>query len=302
MGERKKDYIHKNPENPIISVVIPAFNEEGFLERTLKSLAKQDFKRFELIVVDNNSTDKTAQIAKEFGAKVAIEKQRGAGFARQRGFLEAKGEIIATTDADTILPKNWVSKIIKEFRKRKKMVAFGGLFALCSGTPTSRIVVSRLRYPAWLLDRLLSGGWSIPGVNFSVRKKAFLEVGGFNQELTLGEDADLSQRLKKVGKVVLDRKFIVLTSGRRFHNGIFPAMKTYLPNAVIRMTIRKHKFTKLPPVRSKESVIKIKTSLFPSLKLVRDKIVIAREKITKGIKKGGEKIKIALKNEDSFGI
>lgn len=298
MEEKNNRYFHKNPKNPLVSVVIPALNEEGFLERTLKSLSKQDFKQFELIVVNNNSVDKTAKIAEEFGAKVIFELKKGIGHARQRGFLEAKGEIIATTDADTILPKNWISRIVKEFKKRKKMVAFGGLFILYSGTLASKTVISRLAYPAWILDRLFSGGWSLPGVNCSVRKKAFLEVGGFNVDLTLGEDADLSQRLKKVGKVVLDRKFVVLTSGRRFRNGLLPAMKTYIPNALIRMTTRKHKFTKFSTERTEKPMVKIKKGLFPTLILAKNKIIIVKDKITNGIKKGRNKIKDALNNDD----
>lgn len=289
---------HKNPKNPLISVVIPAFNEEGFLDKTLESLLNQDFRHFELIVVDNNSRDKTAKIAENFGAKVIFEPRIGVGFARQRGFMEAKGDIIATTDADTILPKNWVSKIIREFRKRKKMVAYGGLFALYSGTSASKIIISRLAYPVWILDRLFCGGWSIPGANFSVKKKAFMAVGGFDEQLTLGEDADISQRLKKVGKVFLDRKFIVLTSGRRFGKGLFPAMKTYIPNAVVRMTVGKNKFTKLIPVRIEEP-IKIRKKLFPSMKFVngtakkmREKIIFAEKKVVRSIKKGGKKIKV----------
>jgi len=300
MEEKNKQYLHENPKNPPISIVIPALNEEGFLERALKSLLKQDFKQFELIVVDNGSTDRTAKIAAEFGARVVFEPKKGAGYARQKGFLEAKGEIVATTDADTILPKNWVSRIVKEFKKRKKMVAFGGLFLLYSGTPASKTVISRLAYPAWILDRLFSGGWSIPGVNFSVRKKAFMEVGGFNVGLTLGEDADISQRLKKIGKVILDRKFVVLTSGRRFRNGLFPAMRTYLPNAIVRMTLRKHKFTKLSSERTEVPMIKIKNNQFPSLRLAKDKIIIVKDRLTNGIKNGRKKIKTILNGDDDF--
>lgn len=64
---------HKNPENPLISVVVPTLNEEKFIERTLVSLINQDFKNYELIVVDNNSLDRTAEIAERFGARVIFE-------------------------------------------------------------------------------------------------------------------------------------------------------------------------------------------------------------------------------------
>jgi glycosyltransferase involved in cell wall biosynthesis len=93
---------------PLISVIIPAFNEEKFLGNCLFSLKNQDFNDFEIIVVDNNSRDKTSKIAKKFGVKLVSEKNQGAALARNRGAKEAKGEILAFTDADTILPKNWL--------------------------------------------------------------------------------------------------------------------------------------------------------------------------------------------------
>ena len=72
--------------SPAISVVIPAFNEEKYLPACLEALKKQTFKNYELIVVDNNSTDKTAQIAKKFGARVVKEKKQGRNMACGRCF------------------------------------------------------------------------------------------------------------------------------------------------------------------------------------------------------------------------
>lgn len=246
---------HKNPQNPFISVVIPALNEEKFLGRTLQSILNQDFKDFELIVVDNNSTDKTSEIAKNFGAKVIFESQLGVGFARQKGFSKAKGKIIASTDADTILPSNWLSRIMKEFEKDKNLVAFGGLYTLYSGPITARSAVSYFAYPVWVLDRILSGGWSLTGSNLAIKKEAFLKVGGFKTELKLGEDADISQRLKKIGKVILDPDFLVQTSGRRFRNGLFHGLITYAPNGLIRMFFKKERFNKLPTIRDEKSLL-----------------------------------------------
>lgn len=90
-------------KRPAVSVVIPAYNEERYLAACLTSLQKQTLKNFETIVVDNNSTDKTAEIARRFGAKVVKELKQGIIPARERGFREAKAEIIARTDADTIV-------------------------------------------------------------------------------------------------------------------------------------------------------------------------------------------------------
>jgi glycosyltransferase involved in cell wall biosynthesis len=77
---------------PAISVIIPAFNEEEFLGNCLLSLKKQDFKDFEIIVVDNNSTDKTGEIAKKFGVILVSEKNQGVAFARNIGVQRNKAK------------------------------------------------------------------------------------------------------------------------------------------------------------------------------------------------------------------
>jgi len=259
---------HRNPEVPLISVVIPAFNEEKFIEKTLQSILNQDYKDFELIVVDNNSNDNTSKIAKDFGAKVIFEPLQGVGFARQKGFMEAKGEIIATTDADTILPSNWVSRIVEEFKKDKDLVAFGGLYSLYSGPMTAKIAVYYLSYPFWLLDKLFSHGWCLPGANLAVRKDAFLKIGGFRTDLKLGEDANISLRIKEVGKVKFDPDFLVQTSGRRFKNGLFLGLATYIPNGLIRMLFKKEKFSKLPPVRTERSLLNKLSFVFLFLSVI----------------------------------
>lgn len=259
---------HKNPENPLISVVIPAFNEEKFIDKTLQSISNQDYKDFELIVVDNNSTDNTSKIAEDFRAKIIFEPSQGVGFARQKGFMEAKGVIIATTDADTILPSNWVSRIVEEFKKDKELVAFGGLYTLYSGPMTAKIAVYYLSYPFWLLDKFFSHGWCLPGANLAIRKDAFLKIGGFRTDLKLGEDANISLRLKEIGKVKFDPDFLVQTSGRRFKNGLFLGLATYIPNGLIRMLFKKEKFAKLPPVRAERSLFNKLSFIFLFLSVI----------------------------------
>ncbi len=241
---------HKNPEHPFISVVIPAFNEEKFLAKTLRSVLRQEFKDFELIVVDNNSTDRTCKIAEDFGAKVVHELRQGVGCARQKGFTEATGKIIATTDADTIVPSNWLLRIAQEFNTNEELVAFGGLYNLYSGTMIVRFMVQYV-FPLFSrIGRFISGCWSLPGVNLAVRKEAFLKVGGFNTNISLGEDIDLSLRIKKIGKVVLDLSFRVQTSGRRFSRSFIKGAASYIFSGLWRILFGKQKNASLVLVRS----------------------------------------------------
>ncbi|MGE5042173.1 MAG: glycosyltransferase family 2 protein [Candidatus Levyibacteriota bacterium] len=246
--------LHVNPKNPLVSVVIPALNEEKFLENNLYSIIQQKFKDFELIVVDNNSTDRTAEIARSFGAKVIFNAVKGVGAARQAGFMAAKGKIIATTDADNILPRDWLETIVKRFEKDPELVAFGGLFRLYSGPLSARIAVKYLSYHMFKLDKLFAHNWSLIAQNMAVKKSAFLKVGGF-KHVQMGEDADLAQRLGNIGKVELDPNFLVYASGRRVRHGLWYGIWSYGPNAFSRMFFKKHKFDRLPTVRKEKSII-----------------------------------------------
>lgn len=250
-----RERVHKNPENPKISVVIPAYNEANFIETTLKSLLAQTYKDFELIVVDNNSTDETAEIARKFGARVITEKQKGVAWARQAGFMAARSKIIASTDSDSVVPENWVEKMVEAFEDDPEIVAFGGLGYLYSG-PVGARAAGRYLFPAfWKLDRLLSGGWNLSGFNMAVRRDVFLKIGGFRTDMTLGEDIDLARRLREHGKVEVDTKFMAFVSGRRYKDGLLSGVLVYAPSYIMRVLFHKDEFLNFTPVRSERSVV-----------------------------------------------
>ncbi|MBI4330000.1 MAG: glycosyltransferase family 2 protein [Chloroflexi bacterium] len=211
-----------------ISVVVPAFNEEKFIGPALDALLKQDFKgSYEIIVVDNASTDRTAQICRDKGVKVVHEPKKGVVYARQSGFLEAKGSIIATTDADTIVPPDWLSWLYEGFRSCPRLSAFGGLYRLSDG-PLFHRIGTRLWLPFFcVLDNVLIGG-GLLGCNMAIRRSAFLASKGFNLELKWNEDGEISRRLQKYGKVEIDRKSFVYTSGRRYNKGILHGLLPYV--------------------------------------------------------------------------
>lgn len=101
-----------------LSLIIPAYNEESHLKDCLDSISKQTIAPYEVIVVDNNSTDNTALIAKSFKfVKVVAEKEQGLIPARNRGFREASGDLLARLDADSALDKNWVKTVHRQFEE-----------------------------------------------------------------------------------------------------------------------------------------------------------------------------------------
>jgi glycosyltransferase involved in cell wall biosynthesis len=249
----KNDSQNSTDENnyPLISVVVPAHNEELFLPDTLKSLQEQSYENFEIIVVDNNSTDATASIAKEHGARVITEQKVGVAAARQAGFIAANGTIIATTDADTIVPENWLEKIAAKFLSRPEIVAYGGLYSLYSGPLSARIIFPDIAYLAWCIDRLINGVWVLPGANMAVRRQAFLAIGGFDLNKEVLEDADLSKRISKFGPVVFELGNLVRTSGRRYGKGFIKGLAPYATGKIAPKSVNINK--KFATVREEKS-------------------------------------------------
>src|SRR3990172_6189513 len=102
--------------HPVISVVVPAYNEEDYLPKSLQALKNQEFhKAFEVIVVDNNSTDNTHAIASSFNTRIIKEKNQGLIFAKQAGCKHARAGIIAVLDADNIPSPDWLERIDRHF-------------------------------------------------------------------------------------------------------------------------------------------------------------------------------------------
>jgi cellulose synthase/poly-beta-1,6-N-acetylglucosamine synthase-like glycosyltransferase len=205
--------------NPSVSIVIPAYNEEYSLSACLEAIKQQDYcGKMEIIVVDNASTDKTASIAKTMGATVYHEYQRGYNHAVKCGFDEASNEIIACTDADTIVPKDWISRLVESF-VNDQVVACGGVFRFRDGSPFIRSIgiMGLLNY-------------HIAGANMAVRRTAYKQVGGFSTTVNLGADVELGQRLKRIGKVVIDRSIVVATSPRRFQSAFWETIFRYYLN------------------------------------------------------------------------
>ena len=94
-----------------VSVVIPARNEEAYLPSALEAVLAQTLPPFEVIVVDNASTDRTREVAEALGARVVFCGRRGVAYARQAGLLAARGEWVAMTDADSLPTPRWLERL-----------------------------------------------------------------------------------------------------------------------------------------------------------------------------------------------
>lgn len=211
-------------QNIRISFVIPAYNEENYLGDCLRSIFREACGKkmnMEIIVVNNNSTDRTRKIAESFPEVIIVDEfEKGLVNARRAGFNVSTGDLIANIDADTRLTSGWIEKVLNEFVSDPKVVAYSGPYIFYDLSFKLKIIVRFFYYFAFLsyiINRyILHIGSLLQGGNFVFRKSAFLRAGGYNSNFTYwGEDADVAKRLSKVGRVVFSFKLPIYASARR---------------------------------------------------------------------------------------
>lgn len=184
------------------SIVIPAKNEEANIVRCLDSLnvLEWDKQEYEVIVVDNGSSDRTVELARERGASVYVKPELTISGLRNFGASKAAGQVLAFLDADCAVVPRWLSAASEYLDETKGVVAFGSPVVL----PETYTWVQR----AWFNVRGKPGQvveveW-LESANLFVRRSSFNAVGGFNESLVTCEDYDLTQKLKNVGRLVSD--------------------------------------------------------------------------------------------------
>ena len=231
----------------MISVIIPAFDEEKNIGNCLNSLVNQNTtEKFEVIVVDNCCKDKTVEIVKQYGNKlnVRIEEQKikGRGAARQKGFENANGDILLSTDADTVLPPAWIEKLSHTL-KGDSSIAVTGTCKINDCGFFSNTIFNIFQPLCMRLYRLIFGHYWLSGFSFGIYKDAYKKSGGFNIHLNIQEDIDLSFQVGKIGRIRFISDFPVLFSGRRFNNGLLRGLLPYITTYISYFYYKNEKVT-----------------------------------------------------------
>jgi len=226
-----------------LSIVIPAYNEEKYLPSCLRAVREQTYPAdgYEIIVVDNGSTDATARIARGFGVRVVEEPVKGIARARQVGFEAARGEIIASTDADTVVPPFWLTRIAAHFTQDHELGGVCGPVYWPDGQLHERLV---MKYPVtWALavSNRVGCSWWV-GSNFAVRAQVFWLVDGFrgfDPDGLLGDDFYLSLQVNHKARVRFDPDLVVHSSARRVREGYFHYLQRMALSTVRVVALRK---------------------------------------------------------------
>jgi len=188
--------------NPLISVIIPVFNGEIYLRKAIQSVLDQDYKKIQLILVDDGSTDSTSTILERYRDKATIIRQNnsGPGAARNKGIRIATGELIAFLDADDLWPKDNLSQHVAVFAANPNFdVVLGKLQCLRAISPANEVLCkteeeTRNSY----LDHQLSVPFYSYLFGAAVAKSHVIQsVGYIDEQHNLGEDVDWFLRVRE---------------------------------------------------------------------------------------------------------
>ena len=210
-------------DNPQVSVIIPAYNEEKNILRTLASIAQSvtDF-TIEVIVVDNNSTDNTKTLIQKSGAKYIFEEKKGVKAARTKGLLYAKGKYIINADADTIYSPLWINALIDPLHSNDNIAMTYGKFAFISETKDRRIGFY-IYEMCGDIYKTINGAVKdkamyVYGCSSAYRREQALLVGAYEHPPGANEDGYLGLKLRsKFGRLlqISNADSFAWTSGRQ---------------------------------------------------------------------------------------
>jgi glycosyltransferase involved in cell wall biosynthesis len=212
----------------MISVIIPTFNEEENIAQCLVSLSHQTIPRneYEIIVVDGGSKDATCDIARKYADKVFTQTSRKVGGARNDGANAALGDIVATTDADCILPPNWIRYIAEDFKNPSVVQIYGPVYPIEKGISNQFSLLlantfSRIGYYSKTFFYTL-------GCNTAFRKDAFVKAGMYRC-IDAGDDLEIAMRMKDFGTIYFDGRLKVGFSMRRYQKfGTFQSLYEWI--------------------------------------------------------------------------
>ncbi|HVO40931.1 MAG TPA: glycosyltransferase, partial [Spirochaetia bacterium] len=195
----------------MVSIIIPALNEESYLPRLLESIRAQDYPDYEIIVADNDSRDRTRSVARAHGARVV----RGGvpGVARNRGAAAARGEYLLFVDADTVLPEGFISRIMARFQKDFIDICVPWIRPIDGTNPIYNTIFQFSNTFFKLMEVIQPQGL---GICILTTKRLHDRIGGFSEKVRVSEDFDYINRASLVGRFRVYPHVYVYHSVRRY--------------------------------------------------------------------------------------
>lgn len=198
-----------NNDFPFVSIIIPAYNCEKTISKCLNSLLNLNYPKYEIIIVDDGSTDSTTEILKSYQDKIVVirTENKGPSHARNIAVNRAKGDYVAFTDSDCIVDKNWLDELLKGFLNEKVAGVGGDQLSPDDETEFGSDVNNFMKAIGFVSDYLKLHKQIIetkhnPTCNVMYKKRILLEAGLFNEDLWPGEDVEIDLKIRKLGSTL----------------------------------------------------------------------------------------------------
>lgn len=230
----------------MISIIIPTLNEEKVLEQTISSLRKLNICKYEIIISDGKSTDKTLDISKKYADHVIEYKdssRQTISMGRNLGVAIAKGDYLVFIDADVLIPdiNNFFIKAINLFENNKKLVGlavFVKVFPEMS-TFSDRLFFNIFNWGSYFLNNYFNKGSAL-GEFQMISADAFRKLNGYDEKIVVGEDVEIFSRLSHIGQVHTEPSLNILHTSRRAHNIGWPSLLLITIKNSIYLRLFKH--------------------------------------------------------------
>ncbi len=227
-----------------ISVIVPTYNEEKYIKKTLKAIVNQKTKlNYELIVSDCKSADRTVKIAKRYADKIIINDKKSVAYTRNKGASPAKGKILVFIDADTEIYSDYLESAWHRFKNDPSLIGLSYSFKFSKQTPS--LIFAEEITNDYLRMKSSLGRATLPGFNTCVLKDKFDKIGGYKNFLL--EDTELSRELLLIGKIEYLSDVKVVTSSRKLERmGLLGTLRYYFELNLIENNINSTLTKSLP--------------------------------------------------------
>ena len=220
-----------------LSIIVPAFNEENYLPSLLESLENQNYNNYDTIVVDNNSSDDTSAVAKNYNTQIVKEVKQGPGYARNKGAEIADGDIFLFLDADVILPHEDVLGEVVELLSETNIVSGTGTWQAYDGNRFQKALTA-LSSNVIEVCHATKAIKAASGAFLFIQSNTFDEINGFNGELPYNEDHDLMKRASQHGETKLIKDICQISTRRLQKRGLSRTTVDYLLPSLLYLTGR----------------------------------------------------------------
>ncbi len=231
-------------KEPLISVVIPTYNEGRYLPDILKSIDAQTYKNYKVVIADYNSDDNTQKIAKEHGAELVTIRKRGISVAKNKGIKLSRGDITAFIDADYILSQTLFKSVVRTFSdpRNEKVVAIEPSVRV-NNKDLNRKQRAKFKLMSRAINiyKRLSYYGNVPAAYGCVfcRSDAVKKAGNFNENIQISEDKEFFSRLRVHGKFLMIKDTARMSYRRHAKDGILHTELLYFYSTMAAFLVKK---------------------------------------------------------------